>query len=80
MVSSPTEHPKLQKIPLNTTGCATDGKEEAAAWLSGVVCSQEIVLWRKGDVARKSMSQQAAIASQRFGDTCQPKEAADPES
>lgn len=27
---------------------------------------QEITLWRKGDVVRKSMSHQAAIASQRF--------------
>lgn len=27
---------------------------------------QEITLWRKGDIVRKSMSQQAAIASQRF--------------
>lgn len=31
-----------------------------------IVCSQEITLWRKGDIVRKSMSQQAAIASQRF--------------
>lgn len=28
--------------------------------------TQEITLWRKGDVVRKSMSHQAAIASQRF--------------
>ncbi|NWR25113.1 VP26B protein, partial [Emberiza fucata] len=27
---------------------------------------QEVVLWRKGDIVRKSMSHQAAIASQRF--------------
>lgn len=27
---------------------------------------QEITLWRKGDVVRKSMSHQAVIASQRF--------------
>uniref|UniRef100_A0AAY4ASD0 VP26B protein n=2 Tax=Denticeps clupeoides TaxID=299321 RepID=A0AAY4ASD0_9TELE len=27
---------------------------------------QEIILWRKGDIVRRSMSQQAAIASQRF--------------
>ncbi|XP_019729932.1 vacuolar protein sorting-associated protein 26B-like [Hippocampus comes] len=27
---------------------------------------QEITLWRKGDVVRKSMSPQAAIASQRY--------------
>ncbi|KTG42225.1 hypothetical protein cypCar_00016704 [Cyprinus carpio] len=27
---------------------------------------QEITLWRKGDIVRKSMSHQAAIASQRF--------------
>ena len=30
---------------------------------------QEVVLWRKGDIVRKSMSHQAAIASQRFEDT-----------
>ncbi|PIO16304.1 hypothetical protein AB205_0118440, partial [Aquarana catesbeiana] len=30
---------------------------------------QEVVLWRKGDVVRKSMSHQAAIASQRFEGT-----------
>lgn len=28
--------------------------------------SQEITLWRKGDVVRKSMSHQAVVASQRF--------------
>lgn len=33
---------------------------------------QEITLWRKGDIVRKSMSQQAAIASQRFeGSHCE---------
>lgn len=32
---------------------------------------QEITLWRKGDIVRKSMSHQAAIASQRFeGSAC----------
>lgn len=30
---------------------------------------QEVVLWRKGDIVRKSMSHQAAIASQRFEGT-----------
>nr|XP_045002388.1 vacuolar protein sorting-associated protein 26B isoform X2 [Jaculus jaculus] len=30
---------------------------------------QEVVLWRKGDIVRKSMSHQAAMASQRFEGT-----------
>ncbi|XP_026534412.1 vacuolar protein sorting-associated protein 26B [Notechis scutatus] len=30
---------------------------------------QEVVLWRKGDIVRKSMSHQAAIAAQRFEGT-----------
>lgn len=34
--------------------------------LSPVLVVQEITLWRKGDIVRKSMSHQAAIASQRF--------------
>lgn len=33
------------------------------------VSLQEVVLWRKGDIVRKSMSHQAAIASQRFEGT-----------
>lgn len=40
---------------------------------------QEIVLWRKGDIVRKSMSHQAAIASQRFEGSSQPKEVVEPE-
>ncbi|CAH2320496.1 vacuolar sorting-associated 26B [Pelobates cultripes] len=34
---------------------------------------QEVVLWRKGDIVRKSMSHQAAIASQRFEGTSHPE-------
>ncbi|KAL7847268.1 hypothetical protein SRHO_G00222480 [Serrasalmus rhombeus] len=39
---------------------AAAGSEEAGAGRF------EIILWRKGDIVRKSMSHQAAIASQRF--------------
>lgn len=43
------------------------------AFLSVSCCTlpilQEVVLWRKGDIVRKSMSHQAAIASQRFEGT-----------
>uniref|UniRef100_A0A8P4KMU6 VPS26 retromer complex component B n=1 Tax=Dicentrarchus labrax TaxID=13489 RepID=A0A8P4KMU6_DICLA len=34
---------------------------------------QEITLWRKGDIVRKSMSHQAAIASQRFEGSSNPE-------
>ncbi|KAI3374000.1 hypothetical protein L3Q82_021991 [Scortum barcoo] len=34
---------------------------------------QEITLWRKGDIVRKSMSHQAAIASQRFEGSLNPE-------
>jgi len=34
---------------------------------------QEITLWRKGDIVRKSMSHQAAIASQRFEGSFNPE-------
>ncbi|NWT54753.1 VP26B protein, partial [Acrocephalus arundinaceus] len=39
---------------------------------------QEVVLWRKGDIVRKSMSHQAAIASQRFEGTSSHGEAKPP--
>ncbi|XP_043853488.1 vacuolar protein sorting-associated protein 26B [Dromiciops gliroides] len=39
---------------------------------------QEVVLWRKGDIVRKSMSHQAAIASQRFEGTSSHSEARTP--
>ncbi|PKU35969.1 vacuolar protein sorting-associated protein 26b [Limosa lapponica baueri] len=39
---------------------------------------QEVVLWRKGDIVRKSMSHQAAIASQRFEGTSSHSEAKTP--
>ncbi|XP_019328149.1 PREDICTED: vacuolar protein sorting-associated protein 26B, partial [Aptenodytes forsteri] len=39
---------------------------------------QEVVLWRKGDIVRKSMSHQAAIASQRFEGTSSHTEAKTP--
>ena len=39
---------------------------------------QEVVLWRKGDIVRKSMSHQAAIASQRFEGTAPLGEARTP--
>ncbi|CAK7318055.1 Vacuolar protein sorting-associated protein 26B [Vulpes lagopus] len=39
---------------------------------------QEVVLWRKGDIVRKSMSHQAAIASQRFEGTTSLAEARTP--
>ncbi|NXS51430.1 VP26B protein, partial [Brachypteracias leptosomus] len=39
---------------------------------------QEVVLWRKGDIVRKSMSHQAAIASQRFEGTSSHGEAKTP--
>lgn len=39
---------------------------------------QEVVLWRKGDIVRKSMSHQAAIASQRFEGTAPLGEARNP--
>uniref|UniRef100_A0A8D0UBS8 VPS26 retromer complex component B n=2 Tax=Sus scrofa TaxID=9823 RepID=A0A8D0UBS8_PIG len=39
---------------------------------------QEVVLWRKGDIVRKSMSHQAAIASQRFEGTTSLGEARTP--
>uniref|UniRef100_A0A8C3HXT3 VPS26 retromer complex component B n=1 Tax=Chrysemys picta bellii TaxID=8478 RepID=A0A8C3HXT3_CHRPI len=39
---------------------------------------QEVVLWRKGDIVRKSMSHQAAIASQRFEGTSSHAEARTP--
>ncbi|XP_048369186.1 vacuolar protein sorting-associated protein 26B [Sphaerodactylus townsendi] len=39
---------------------------------------QEIVLWRKGDIVRKSMSHQAAIASQRFEGTSSQMESRTP--
>uniref|UniRef100_A0A7N4PGS7 VPS26 retromer complex component B n=1 Tax=Sarcophilus harrisii TaxID=9305 RepID=A0A7N4PGS7_SARHA len=39
---------------------------------------QEVVLWRKGDIVRKSMSHQAAIASQRFEGTSSHPEARTP--
>uniref|UniRef100_A0A8C6ZLV4 VPS26 retromer complex component B n=1 Tax=Nothoprocta perdicaria TaxID=30464 RepID=A0A8C6ZLV4_NOTPE len=39
---------------------------------------QEVVLWRKGDIVRKSMSHQAAIASQRFEGTSSHAEAKTP--
>uniref|UniRef100_A0A8C9N7P4 VPS26 retromer complex component B n=1 Tax=Serinus canaria TaxID=9135 RepID=A0A8C9N7P4_SERCA len=39
---------------------------------------QEVVLWRKGDIVRKSMSHQAAIASQRFEGTSSHGEAKAP--
>lgn len=34
---------------------------------------QEITLWRKGDIVRKSMSHQAVIASQRFEGSSNPE-------
>lgn len=42
------------------------------------VLLQEVVLWRKGDIVRKSMSHQAAIASQRFEGTSSHTEAKTP--
>ncbi len=38
-----------------------------------LVLLQEITLWRKGDIVRKSMSHQAAIASQRFEGSYNPE-------
>ena len=38
----------------------------SAHWSLPCSAPQEITLWRKGDIVRRSMSQQATIASQRF--------------
>lgn len=44
----------------------TDQHNWSIQFLFVVSVVQEITLWRKGDIVRKSMSHQAAIASQRF--------------
>lgn len=62
----------LLNIPQDKVG--DSGKSISMPSSHGVTLSplsnlQEVVLWRKGDIIRKSMSHQAAIASQRFEGT-----------
>lgn len=42
-------------------------------YIINIVLLQEVTLWRKGDIVRKSMSHQAAIASQRFEGSYNPE-------
>lgn len=54
-------------------------QQKASRALTSLGCVlQEVVLWRKGDIVRKSMSHQAAIASQRFEGTSSHGEAKPP--
>lgn len=50
--------------------CPETADMRLMVWISSsppsVFLPQEITLWRKGDVVRKSMSHQAVVASQRF--------------